>query len=197
MERAPYTFGRVVAYHGCDLEVGKQLLTNKTALTASENAYDWLGRGAYFWVDSAQRGIEWAHWKQQQGEIQTPCVVGAFLHLGLCLSLVDYGVMEAIKQAYVSLKTLFEASGEPLPRNLLKRDGIYMKRFLDCAVIDMLHFLRSQEDKEDYDSVIGIFEEGSSPFPGAGFKEKTHIQVAVRNPACIIGYFQVPGYEIF
>ena len=197
MQRPYHTIGRVVAYHGCDLEIARKLLTIEQKIVASENDYDWLGDGAYFWVDSAQRGIEWAIWKAKLGEIKTPAVVGAFIHLGLCLSLADYGVMEDIKEAYARLKALFDVSGQPLPKNELKRNGIHLKRFLDCAVIDTLHFLRSEEDKPEYDSVIGIFEEGKAAFPGAGFKEKTHIQVSVRNPDCIIGYFQVPGYEVF
>lgn len=40
-----------------------------------------------------------------------------------------------------------------------------------------------------YDSVRGVFEEGLEPYPGSAFKEKTHIQVCVRNPNCIKGYF--------
>lgn len=29
--------------------------------------------------------------------------------------------------------------------------------------------------------------------PGAGFKERTHVQIAVPNPDCIIAYFRVAG----
>jgi hypothetical protein len=112
------------------------------------------------------------------------------------MSLADFGVMEDIKDAYKRLKTLLDASGQQMPKNGAKRDGVYLRRSLDCAVIDMVHFLRAEEKKQEYDSVIGIFEGGPRAFPGAGFKEKTHIQIAVRNPKCIIGYFQVRGYEV-
>jgi len=197
MDRPHHTFGRVVGYHGCDLKVAKKLLTHKLEISSSENEYDWLGDGAYFWVDSAQRGIEWAIWKAEQGEIKNPCVVGAFIHLGHCFSLFDFGAMDDITSAHKRLQALFKASKEPLPKNELKKDGVYLKRFLDCAVINMMHFLRAEESKPEYDTVIGIFEEGPAAFRGAGFKKKTHIQVAVRNQNCIIGYFQVRGYEIF
>jgi hypothetical protein len=112
------------------------------------------------------------------------------------MSLADYGVMEDIKEAYKRMKALFDSSSEPLPKNQTKKDGIYLRRPLDCAVIDMVHFLRAEEEKREYDTVMGIFEEGPRAFPGVGFKEKTHIQIAVRNPNCIIGYFQVRRYEI-
>jgi hypothetical protein len=197
MDRPHHTIGRVVGYHGCDLRVAKRLLTHKAEIEVSENEYDWLGDGAYFWVDSAQRGIEWAIWKAEQEEIKNPCVVGAFIHLGHCLSLFDFGVMDDITSAHARLQALFKASKQSLPKNELKKDGFYLKRFLDCAVINMIHLLRAEEGKPEYDTVIGIFEEGPTAYQGAGFKKKTHIQVAVRNPNCIIGYFQVRGYEIF
>ena len=197
MERSYHTIGRVVAFHGCDLEIGRKLLNYDLRIAPSENEFDWLGDGAYFWVDSPQRAVEWTVWKSDRGAIKSPGVIGAFIHLGLCLSLADHGVMEDIKNAYARLKSLHEVSSKPLPTNELKRDGFYLKRFLDCAVIDMVHFLRSAEGKPEYDTVLGVFEEGKQVFPGAGFKEKTHIQIAVRNPNCIIGYFQVQGYEIF
>ena len=42
---------------------------------------------------------------------------------------------------------------------------------------------------DDFDSVRGIFIEGRAAYEGAGFADKSHIQVAVRNPGAIIGYF--------
>src|SRR5438045_3408764 len=106
MERPHHSLGRVVAYHGCDIKIAKKLLCNDLQIAESENDYDWLGEGAYFWIDSAQRGIEWAIWKAERGEIEQPCVVGAFIHLGLCLSLADFGVMEDVHKAYERLKAL-------------------------------------------------------------------------------------------
>jgi hypothetical protein len=48
MERSYHTIGRVVGYHGCDLDVATKLLTHELDIAPSENEYDWLGRGAYF-----------------------------------------------------------------------------------------------------------------------------------------------------
>jgi|GEM_PF-4176540 len=38
-----------IGYHGCDRKIGESLLSGKTAIRFSENTYDWLGHGAYFW----------------------------------------------------------------------------------------------------------------------------------------------------
>ena len=64
-------------------------------------------------------------------------------------------------------------------------------RRLDCAVIETLHSLRADQKEEPYDSVYGVFDEGKPAFDGAGFREKTHIQLAVRDQAIVVGYFRV------
>ena len=35
----------------------------------------------------------------------------------------------------------------------------------------------------------GVFFEGDDLYPNAGFKEKNHIQIAIRNTNCIKGFF--------
>jgi len=62
---------------------------------------------------------------------------------------------------------------------------------LDCAVIRNLHAALDEADEPPFDSVRGLFTEGAELFPGSGFKEKTHVQVAVTNPELIKGYFRV------
>ncbi|MBQ7537733.1 MAG: hypothetical protein IJT42_02045, partial [Treponema sp.] len=60
---------------------------------------------------------------------------------------------------------------------------------LDCAVIERVHYQNKVNSLPEYDSVRGIFTEGKPIFPGAGFKEKTHVQLCIINPNCIKGYF--------
>ena len=43
--------------------------------------------------------------------------------------------------------------------------------------------------QKEYDSARAVFFEGNEIYPSAGFKQKNHIQIAVRNPNCIKGYF--------
>ena len=44
-----------IGYHGCDRKVGESLLAGKSAIRFSENSYDWLGHGAYFWESDLTR----------------------------------------------------------------------------------------------------------------------------------------------
>jgi hypothetical protein len=46
------------------------------------------------------------------------------------------------------------------------------------------------------DTIKGVFTEGLPVYPNAGFREKTHIQIAVRSPACIKGVFRVPADQL-
>ena len=45
----------VLGYHGCERKVGETILAGKDHVTPSENVYDWLGHGAYFWENSPER----------------------------------------------------------------------------------------------------------------------------------------------
>ena len=56
-------------------------------------------------------------------------------------------------------------------------------------IIEIVHIIREIEEVEAFDSVRGVFFEGNDLYPNAGFKEKNHIQIAIRNPNCIKGYF--------
>ena len=39
----------VFGFHGCESRVADAVLAGKAKLLASENTYDWLGSGIYFW----------------------------------------------------------------------------------------------------------------------------------------------------
>jgi hypothetical protein len=46
-----------------------------------------------------------------------------------------------------------------------------------------------------FDSTRGVFTEGGEAFPRAELQKKNHIQICIRNPNCIKGFF-LPGNEI-
>ncbi len=71
-----------------------------------------------------------------------------------------------------------------------------LRRNLDCAVINWLHFARERLDEPAIDTVKGIFFEGGKAFSGSSFREKTHIQICVRNSNMIKGVFRVADSEL-
>ncbi len=192
MSRTRHTLGHIVAYHGCDAATGEKVLAGKDRLKPSIQDYDWLGNGIYFWADSPERAWDWALARKAEAKIRSPFVVGALVYPGLCLNLTDYGVIEELRAAYEVLKT--SRNGKGMPANSSPKSGVPLLRRLDCAVIEMLHQLRIEAKLESYDTVFGVFDEGDVAYPGAGFKEKTHIQLSVRNLDVIVGYFRVDTF---
>lgn len=57
------------------------------------------------------------------------------------------------------------------------------------AVIEDLHQERYRNGLPQYDSVRGVFFEGHPIYESSGFMEQSHIQICVRNPNCIKGFF--------
>ena len=89
-----------------------------------------------------------------------------------------------------SLKQAEANAGQRIHLGLDLSGGTYLMRNLDCAVINTVHLLREETGEEPYQTVYGVFEEGGQLYKNAGFRKKTHVQVAVIDPACILGYFR-------
>lgn len=183
----------VLGYHGCREAVGENVLAG-AAFEPSENSYDWLGPGVYFWESNPRRGIEFMREKAQRDGLPESdvFVVGAVIELGSCLDLTTSGSMALLKVAYRSFAQIMAAIGVPMPVN--SRDA--MRRNLDCAVIRQLHSTLHIAGAASVQSVKGVFTEGGPIYPGSAIPAKTHIQIAVRDPSCIKGVFRVPSSSL-
>jgi hypothetical protein len=184
------TTGFVLGYHGCDRTVGERLLAGDP-FRPSNNDYDWLGPGIYFWEASPVRGLEFARESRRRG-VGEPFVVGAVIDLGLCLDLTTTAGTELVAAAHLHLFTSTEAASLNLPKN--SSDGL--RRNLDCAVMQRLHSILDETDSPKVDTVRAVFIEGEPIYKTAGFHTKTHVQIAVCNPECIRGVFRVPKDQL-
>lgn len=177
----------VFGFHGCDKSTFNRVIKEGQQMKRSENSYDWLGHGIYFWENNYQRALEWA---KASRKIKEPAVIGAVIDLGYCLNLTDSSSVEFLKRGYEILKIRCEQAETPIPQNRLsKRGEDILLRDLDCAVIQQIHDFNKESKKPQFDSVRGVFVEGSAPYEGSAFREKTHVQLCVINPNCIKGYF--------
>ena len=140
-----------------------------------------------------QRGLEFARElagrKNSKSKVSDPFVFGAVISLGLCLDLTTSAGISLVKATYVTAKKIFSSANLVMPKN--NQDGL--RRNLDCAIINLLHLIREDDGEQKVDTIKGVFIEGKPAYPEAGFHEKTHIQICVRNPACIKGVFRVPS----
>src|SRR5271165_4419641 len=88
-------FSRIVlGYHGCEVSLAEALIRGEVRVEdwqPSQNPYDWLGHGIYFWEFAPHRALTWAG----RGG-----VVGAVIHLGLCLDLTDVNYTNLLRTGY-------------------------------------------------------------------------------------------------
>lgn len=182
----------VLAFHGCDKSTYDSILANNENLHNSTNSYDWLGNGMYFWEQNLERAWRWAQESAENAHsrVKDPAVVGAVIDMGYCLNLLDSRSIELLQKQYEVFRLKMELSNQPIPRNKNTRNNKDMLlRYLDCAVIEDLHTERESQQLRPFDTVRGLFQEGEPIYETSGFLEKTHIQICVRNPNCIKGFF--------
>ncbi|MCX8482885.1 MAG: hypothetical protein ORN50_04840 [Crocinitomicaceae bacterium] len=144
----------------------------------------------YFWENSPTRALEFARNLVQKGKVNQPCVLGAVIQLGNCLDLLDYQKLQVVKTGYKILELSYNNQQKPIPQNRkVGGSNDFLLRKLDCAVIEGIHSYRNEYKFKPFDSVRGVFLEGQELYPNAGFREKDHIQICIRNPNCIKGFF--------
>ena len=182
----------IIGFHGCDQEVFNKILYDHEPFKSSMNDYDWLGHGMYFWEQNLERAWEWAKSgvKNPKLNIKNPAVIGAVIDLGFCLNLLDSNNIQLLKNQYEIFKFEMSLIDKPLKLNKnSKGNNDLLLCFLDCAVIEDLHMERIVNNEIPYDSVRGVFFEGDPIYETSGFREQSHIQICVRNPNCIKGFF--------
>jgi hypothetical protein len=182
----------VIGYHGCDASTAERILAGER-FTPSENEFDWLGRGIYFWEYGLDRAWKWA---QQNKKRSTPAVVGALIQLGRCFDLFDTRFTTDLTKFARQYVDGIAKSGGAIPRN----GGRDRKaRFLDCAIInwalDQIEHARATDGGvRPYQTVRCGFVEGGPVFRGRGrataIRRESHVQIAVRDPECIVGVFR-------
>ena len=168
------TFPQLIfGYHGCEREVLEKVVLRRDCLRPSENRWDWLGTGVYYWEGAPERALDWA-----KRHCENPAVLGAVIDLGNCLNLLDIESQVLLQRSYQELK----GSGGVLPSN-----GKFCHD-LDCIVVNSTcEYLASQGLA--YDTVRGAFPEGDPVFAESKILTKTHVQICVRNPEVVVAYF--------
>jgi len=163
----------VVGYHGCDAAVAEKVLTGKAQLKLSTNTYDWLGQGIYFWEHGPRRAHEWAveQARLAGAKVKNPSVLAARIDLGVCLDLLDTANTRLLGKWYAEFRRFVRQMGVAMPEN---RDAVGSRH----------------GEEVRYQTVRGVFLEGRPAFPGSKIALKSHIQIAVRDPACIVQIFQ-------
>ncbi len=187
---------QIIAYHGCLRPTFEDALLHGKHPSPSDQPYDWLGRGIYFWEYGPDRALEWARLKARRASkpASEARVLGAILQLGVCIDLLDTKWTRRLRQAHELLRESWGAT-TPFPENRLpaQSSGEPQLRYLDCAVINAAAKFYANETGVTPQTIRGAFWEGDPAYPGSGIYEKSHVQICVRDTSCIIGYFRVGG----
>lgn len=179
---------QIECFYGCDKSLAMKVLQGEDEIEPSNNSWDWLGSGIYFWEYNPLRALSYAQdvsngTQKNRKKIKTPFVLGAIVTLGDCLNLMEPEAISILEKSYNFFKNYYEIINEALPKN----DGPV--RNLDCAVVQYLQKIKRDSDQKPYDTVRAAFKEGSEIYPGSTFMSHDHIQVVVNNTNNIKGYF--------
>jgi hypothetical protein len=171
-------FARIVlGYHGCEPSFATALIRGEIGIDdwrPSQNPYDWLGHGIYFWEYAPHRAQIWGG----KGGL-----VGAVIQLGLCLDLTDVHYTDLLRQKY----KLVRLERKHLKVGMVKNKG--KRRNLDCLIINEL-VAPAEREQITFQTVRCPFLEGKRAFPGSGIYRESHVQIAVRDKRCILGVFR-------
>lgn len=145
----------VLGFHGTSQIIASKVINQEENLKPSDNDYDWLGGGVYFWQNNELRAIQFAEESiKRKRSTDTPEAIGAVLDLGNCLDLLQSKNLLEVQSAYYSLGKMLGKSASQMPQNIVANPaGDNLVRKLDCAVIALVHQIR--KDKFEAISLLG------------------------------------------
>ena len=172
ISQSPLSFP-AAGFHGTTIEYATAIL--ESGFRPSQNPYDWLGDGVYFFQDAPERALEWA----LENHGQEVAVVGAELRLVDCLDMLDTKWTRIMAEAYDQFLGYYKRSGLNLPRQTSGAHG------LDREVINYVVGVLAEQELT-IRCVRASFAEGSRVYPDSAFYDRGHMQIAVRDvEACI------------
>lgn len=98
----------VLGFHGCHKDVFDSVVKGGQHLKRSENEYDWLGNGIYFWENSPERALDWAKSRYKD----EACVVGAVIEqIHKYYKLNNFETYDSIRGIFTEGKEVYPGSG--------------------------------------------------------------------------------------
>lgn len=167
-----------VAYHGTTAEAAEAIL--REGFKTSENTYDWLGDGIYFFQGPPERAREWA-----VEHCADPAVIGCEIAIVDFLDLTNPEWTRFLTEQYDQYLTHCREVGEELP---VQRGKAHR---LDREVINYSVGALRREGVP-VRGVRGVFIEGDVVYPDSAIYALAHVQIAVLDATVIRSIELVP-----
>lgn len=177
----------VIGYHGTRRATALGIVTHDTTFKPSRNSDDWLGHGVYFWEHAPEQAWKWA--KHRYAPRTEIAVLGALIRLGNCFDLLDPENGKILSAFHADYLAECRAQGLPVRRNANAR------KYLDCATLQFA-YAGLEAAGQPVDSCRGVYvPTGTNArlWERSWLSREAHIQLCVRNPACILGSWLVPS----
>ena len=168
------------------LESALRVVSGEISILRSENEFDWLGNGIYYWEYAPKQAWAWAdrkrkneHWPRDE-EV---AVVASMIRLGFCFDLLDPDNTHEIKACYREYLIFCERLGQEPRKNYQHR------KYLDCAVFQLAYaaFKRDGIQVDSSRSVYVPTGPRRRAWKSSSVSEDAHIQLCIRNDDCILG----------
>jgi hypothetical protein len=167
-------------YHGTSATRAAVIL--RDGFLPSDNDYDCLGHGVYFFEDGLAQAGAWA----TRAHPREPAVIRADVRLQDCMDLKDsVGWLPLLGRAHDEVLRVSREQGLPLPR---QTSSVHR---LDRVVIEVMVAILEREGTR-VRAVRAVFAEGPPAFPGSFLSEGFHVQVAIRDTDLISDVNVVP-----
>lgn len=174
----------IIGYHGTRRSVALEIVQGKRRFKVSKNQDDWLGSGVYFWEHAPQQAWWWAERRRRRhGWNEEIAVLGSMIRLGFCFDLLDPWNVKYLDEIYKLFILDQMAAGLAPPHNVRNH------KYLDCAVFQHAYAIL-EASGHSLDSTRAVYVptgQEKRVWPHSWIAREAHIQICVRNPACILG----------
>lgn len=165
----------VTGYHGTSRSAADKILAD--GFQSSENEWDWMGTGIYFWQDAPIRAYRWAQERlKKEGSPEPAVVVAAKIRLDEFVDLLDQRGMKTLQDL---------AKGYLGQENLIELRNQRGANRLDCAVFNFATNVLSWLGA-DVSGYRAACVEGNPLTPGSPIYDLSHVQLAVIDQEAIL-----------
>jgi hypothetical protein len=174
----------VIGYHGTRLSVAREIVQRLRGFDPSRNPDDWLGHGVYFWEHAPKQALAWAKRRaDREGWGEPVAVLGSMIRLGNCLDVLDPVNTDFLVRMHAGYVSEVQAAGLSLPTN------VRSAKYLDCAVMEYAYRQAEAASGRRVESCRAMYvgTGRARVWPSSWIVRDAHIQLCVRDPACILG----------